>query len=279
MIGDDPRQAGLLDAIVAATRTVVASRRARTPIAEVSRLAERRSPRGRAFHDALSRRDCVNIIAECKRRSPAKGVLVRRYDPAAIARTYAAAGASAISVLTEPMFFDGALAHLEAVRAAVDLPVLRKDFIVDEYQLVEARASGADAVLLIVAALPRTALMRLSGRAGELGLAALVEVHSADELSRAVAAGASIIGVNSRSLRTLDVDLTVCEKLASSIPRGVVAVAESGIRTASEVQHLRSCGYGAFLIGERLMTASDVPEAFDALRGGLDAGIATGRSA
>jgi indole-3-glycerol phosphate synthase len=267
VIGDDPRHAGLLDAIVAATRTVVAARRARVPLADLSRAAMRREPRRSAFRDALGRRDRVNIIAECKRRSPARGVLARHYDPAAIARTYAGAGAAAISVLTEPMFFDGALAHLEAVRAAVDLPLLRKDFVVDEYQLVEARACGADAVLLIVAALSQTVLTQLAARAGELGLAVLVEVHSADELGRAIAAGAPIIGVNSRNLRTLDVDLAVCETLGPRIPRGVVAVAESGVRTAGDVQRLRSCGFSAFLVGERLMTAADVPAALGALRG------------
>jgi indole-3-glycerol phosphate synthase len=276
MIGDDPRQAGLLEAIVAATRTVVAGRRARVPLADLFRAAMRREPRAAAFRDALGRRDRVNIIAECKRRSPVRGVLVRQYDPVAIARTYAGAGAAAVSVLTEPMFFDGALAHLEAVRAAVDLPLLRKDFIVDDYQLVEARACGADAVLLIVAALPQPVLSQLASGAGQLGLAVLVEVHSADELSRAIAAGASIIGVNSRNLRTLDVDLAVCETIGPRIPRGVVAVAESGVRTEGDVQRLRSCGYSAFLVGERLMTAADVPAALGALQGRVDADIVAG---
>jgi indole-3-glycerol phosphate synthase len=278
MIGDTPRQAGLLDTIVAATRTVVASRRARVPLADVARAAERCRPRGPAFYEALARRNHVNIIAECKRRSPARGVLAPRYDPDAIAHEYAAGGASAISVLTEPMFFDGALAHLTAVRAAVELPILRKDFVIDEYQLLEARAAGADAVLLIVAALSQPMLSQLLARLRDLELAALVEVHDSDELSRAVAAGASIVGVNSRNLRTLDVDLAVCENVAPRIPRGVVSVAESGVKTAADVQRLRACGYNAFLVGERLMTAADVPAAIAALRSSPRPGAAAGRA-
>lgn len=278
MIGDTTRQAGLLDAILAATRTVVASRRARVPLADVARAGERCSPRALAFHEALSRRDRVNVIAECKRRSPARGVLATSYDPAAIARAYVAGGASAVSVLTEPMFFDGALAHLETVRAAVEVPLLRKDFVIDQYQLFEARAAGADAVLLIVAALSQPALAQLLSRAHGLGLAALVEVHDADELSRATAAGASVVGVNSRNLRTLDVDLAVCEALAPRIPRGVVSVAESGVKSAGDVARLRASGYNAFLVGERLMTAADVPGALAALRGTPVPGAVTGRA-
>ena len=266
MIGASSREHGLLDAIVAATRALVASRRARMPYDAVLRLAEGRQPRASAFRDALSAPGGVNVVAECKRRSPARGVLARRYDPAAIARTYAGAGAAALSVLTEPMFFDGALAHLEAVRAAVELPLLRKDFIVDEYQLAEARASGADAVLLIVSALSPHDLASLSARARELGLAVLVEVHSADELSRAAELGPTLIGVNSRNLRTLEVDLSVCETLGPQVPRGAVAVAESGVRTAEDVRRLQACGYRAVLVGERLMTAPDVALALAALR-------------
>src|SRR4029079_6793672 len=162
-----------------------------------------------------------NVIAECKRRSPSKGVLAARYDPVAIAKQYEAGGAAAISVLTEPTFFDGALEHLGAVRAAVDLPLLRKDFIVDEYQLFEARANGADAVLLIVAGLGQAQVQRLQLRAWELGLAALVEVHNQEELMRAVDIGARIIGVNNRNLRTLAVDTEASSRLAVEMPRDV----------------------------------------------------------
>jgi indole-3-glycerol phosphate synthase len=201
--------------------------------------------------------DRVNVIAECKRRSPSKGVLRASYDPVAIARSYAAAGAAAISVLTEPTFFDGSLAHLEAVRAAVRVPLLRKDFVVSEYQLFEARAAGADAVLLIVAALEPADLDRLGKRAASIGLDVLVEVHTADELDAALIQGARIIGVNNRNLRTLEVDVHASAALVDRIPPDVVAVSESGLRSAADLIRLRRLGYRAFLIGERFMAAED----------------------
>jgi indole-3-glycerol phosphate synthase len=163
----------------------------------------------------------------------------------------------AISVLTEPTFFDGSVSHLEAVRAAVAIPVLRKDFIVDEYQLWEARAAGADAVLLIVSALSDADLDRLHRRAHELELAALVEVHDVPELDRAIAAGAEIVGVNNRNLRTLEVDTKASEAIATRLPAGIVAVSESGLKTAADLAGLWALGFNAFLIGERLMTAAD----------------------
>jgi indole-3-glycerol phosphate synthase len=181
-------------------------------------------------------------------------VLSERYDPVTIARQYEDGGAAAISVLTEPMFFDGALEHLTAVRAAVSLPLLRKDFIVDEYQLFEARAAGADAILLIVAGLAQTELASLQARAFELGLAALVEVHDEPELERAIDAGARLIGVNNRNLRTLAVDVDASYRLVSRIPREVVAVIESGLQSRDDLERLSVAGYSAFLIGERFMT-------------------------
>jgi indole-3-glycerol phosphate synthase len=246
----------LLEAIVAATRKRVESRRAREPRATVeARVGS--EPRGAAFRDALARADRVNVIAECKRRSPSRGVLRAAYDPVAIAQSYEQAGAAALSVLTEPAFFDGSLAHLEAVRGAVSLPLLRKDFIVDQYQLVEAMAAGADAVLLIVAALSDVQLLRLHGEAQRLGLAVLVEVHAVEELDRAVQAGAGIIGVNNRNLRTLEVDVRASEVIAERIPKDVIAVSESGLKSASDIARMRALGYHAFLIGERFMTADD----------------------
>jgi indole-3-glycerol phosphate synthase len=241
------------------------------PIEAVARAASDRRPDGRRFHEAIARAGRLNVIAECKRRSPARGVLAARYAPGEIAHGYTRAGAAAISVLTEPTFFDGDLAHLQAVRAATALPLLRKDFILDEYQLYEARAAGADAVLLIVAMLDETALLRLARCAGDLGLAALVEVHSSRELSIASDAGADIIGVNSRDLRTLSVDPRVCERLAEKAPRGSVLVAESGIRSRDDVDRLAAAGYHAFLIGERLMTAADPAAALAGLIGRADA--------
>jgi indole-3-glycerol phosphate synthase len=199
----------------------------------------------------------LNVIAECKRRSPSRGVLRADYDCVSIARGYEAAGAAAISVLTEPTFFDGSLAHLVAVRAAVKTPLLRKDFVVSEYQLFEARAAGADAALLIVGALTADELERLIARAAELQLDVLVEVHDAEELSIAIGAGAAIVGVNNRDLRTLTVDLDVSEELIARMPDGVLAVSESGIKSAEDIGRFTSLGYRAFLIGERFMTTVD----------------------
>jgi indole-3-glycerol phosphate synthase len=247
----------LLAAIVAATRKVVDSRRARVPVASLERRAAQRQPRGDHFRAALAHADRVNVIAECKRRSPSRGVLRYQYEPVEIARTFERAGAAAISVLTEPTFFDGSLEHLEAVRSAVSSPLLRKDFIVDEYQLVEAVAHGADAVLLIATALTGAELVTLQCRAEGLGLAVLVEVHDGEELNRAVAAGARIIGVNNRNLRTLAVDMRASESIAARIPRGVVAVSESGLKNSADLARMRALGYNAFLIGERFMTAPD----------------------
>jgi indole-3-glycerol phosphate synthase len=248
-------QPDLLAAIVAATRTRVREARARVPEEALERrAADRPAPRG--FRAALSRPG-LRVIAECKRRSPSRGILCETYDPAAIARQYAAAGAAAISVLTEPAFFDGALDHLAQVRAAVDLPLLRKDFIVDGYQLLEARSAGADAILLIVAALGDRDLRRLRDEAHALGLDALVEVHDEVELARALEAGADLVGVNNRNLRTLAVDVGASERIAPRLPAGVLGVAESGLRSHDDLVRLGGAGYGAFLVGERLMATPD----------------------
>jgi indole-3-glycerol phosphate synthase len=255
-----PTSADLLATIVAATRRIVEVRQQAEPLA---RLAERaravKCDRGR-FQGALAPRDRVNVIAECKRRSPSRGVLRRDYDPVAVARSYADAGAAAISVLTEPTFFDGSLEHLAAVRQAVPLPLLRKDFIVTEYQLYEARAAGADAVLLIVSALRPVEVKVLHEHAAALALDVLVEVHDATELAIAIDAGARIVGVNNRSLRTLQVDVGVSEALIAQMPPDVVAVSESGLRSAADILRLKAAGYRAFLIGERFMS-SDNPGA------------------
>jgi indole-3-glycerol phosphate synthase len=247
----------LLAAIVAATRRITEVRRGREPLAALETRAAAVLPRGSRFEAALGRSGHANVIAECKRRSPSRGVLAQEYEPVAIARQYESGGAAAISVLTEPTFFDGALEHLTAVRAAVDTPLLRKDFIVDEYQLFEARAAGADAALLIVAALDQADLIRLQRRAWDLGLATLVEVHDEDELTRAVDSGARVIGVNNRNLRTLAVDVEASRRLASHIPPGVIGVSESGLKSRRDLEELAAAGYRAFLIGERFMTDPD----------------------
>jgi indole-3-glycerol phosphate synthase len=256
--------ADLLNACVASARRS-SEERARFGASLVRQIAAARAPRGAAFRASLAAPG-VRVIAECKRRSPSRGVIRHDYDPAAIARAYQGAGAAAISVLTEPTFFDGSLEHLRAVREAVSVPLLRKDFIVSEFQILEARASGADAVLLIVAALDPAELGRLIAFAGAEGLAALVEVHDRAELDAAVAAGAVAIGVNSRNLRTLEMAPAIFDELAPLLPAGVIAVAESGIRTAADIARLRALGFSAFLIGERFMGDADPGAALAAVR-------------
>ena len=257
----------LLRAIVDGTRCIVRTRQEREPLDALAKRASAFQPRGAAFEAALRAAERVNVIAECKRRSPSKGVLCADYDPAAIASAYERGGAVAISVLTEPTFFDGSLEHLAACRRAVRVPLLRKDFVVGEYQLHEARANGADAVLLIVAALSQADLVTLHRRALELGLAALVEVHEDEEVQRAIDAGARLIGVNNRNLRTLAVDVAASHRLARLIPADVVAVSESGLRSRADLERLRADGYGAFLIGERFMTDADPARAISELVG------------
>jgi indole-3-glycerol phosphate synthase len=255
----------LLRAIVASTRRITTVRGEREPLAVLEARAARACPDGARFESEVGQRGRVNVIAECKRRSPSRGVLTSAYDPVAIAQDYERGGAVALSVLTEPTFFDGSLDHLAAVRARVRLPLLRKDFIIDEYQLFEARAAGADAVLLIVAALEQSDLVRLQRRSRELGLAALVEVHDEEELSRALDSGARLVGVNNRNLRTLHVDVEASARLAPQIPSDIVAVSESGLQSRDELEELMVQGYRAFLIGERFMTDPDPARALGEL--------------
>ena len=255
---------GVLDGIIARTRQHVAEERAHRPLEKV-RAAADEAPPVRPFGAALARPGRLSVIAEHKRRSPSRGVIREDLAPEDVARGYEAAGAAALSVLTDEPFFGGRLEHLVAARRATALPVLRKDFIVDTWQVWEARAAGADAVLLIVAALEDDALGALLALAGEAGLDALVEVHSRDELDRALAAGARIVGINNRNLKTLEVSLETALSLATAIPRGVVSVAESGIRTGGDIRTLRQAGFDAFLIGERLMGAPDPGQALRSL--------------
>jgi indole-3-glycerol phosphate synthase len=262
------RTADLLRTIVAATQRITEVRREAESMTALERRAASAAPRGDRFEAGLRVEDRFNVIAECKRRSPSKGVLAPIYDPVAIARQYEAGGAAAISVLTEPTFFDGSLEHLAAVRQSVSLPLLRKDFIVDEYQLFEARANGADAILLIVAALDQMSLVQLQQRAWDLGLAALVEVHDEEELTRAIDAGARVIGVNNRNLRTLAVDQDASYRLAARMPAQVAAVSESGLQTRDDLERLSAAGYHAFLIGERFMKDANPATAIRALVAG-----------
>ena len=236
--------------------------------AEVARLAEpaarRRieeavmsAPPVRDFCGALAGGSGLRVIAEMKRASPSRGRLVERYDPAARARDYEAGGAAALSVLTDAEHFEGDLAHLGAARGQTMLPVLRKDFILDASQVEESRGAGADALLLIVAALPGALLEELLERVRRLGMEALVEVHDAAELRRAVDAGARLIGVNNRDLRTFEVDREVSLRLAASFPPGILKVSESGIDSREQMRQLRDVGYDAFLIGESLARSPD----------------------
>lgn len=207
---------------------------------------------------ALSPSDRVKIIAEVKRSSPSRGTLAAILDPAGLAVSYETGGASAISVLTEQRKFGGSLADLEAVRSAVRLPVLRKDFISDPYQVFEARAAGADIALLIVAGLDQSTLSSLYELITELGMTALVETHSADELSRALDIGAGLVGVNARNLTTFELDQNLFGTLAASFPSGVVRVAESAVKSAEDVAHYREAGADVVLVGEALVTGDPV---------------------
>jgi indole-3-glycerol phosphate synthase len=246
----------VLDTIVARSRVGVAERRARLPLDLVQAVAAE-APARRPFGAALSRPDRINVISEYKRRSPSKGLIREDLAPQDVARAYAAAGAAAMSVLTDKEFFGGELDHLTAARGAMELPVIRKDFVIDAYQIWEARAAGADAVLLIVAALSDGELTSLLKEAETARLEVLVEVHDGGELDRAVAAGSKIIGVNNRNLKTMEVRLSTSLELAPRIPAGVVKVAESGIKTGAEMKTLRAAGFDAFLIGEHLMLSPD----------------------
>jgi len=243
--------------ILARKRGEVEAARRAVPERELAARA-RDAPAPRGFEAALSPRGGpARVVAEVKRASPSAGAIHAGLDAPAQARAYAAAGAAAISVLTDGPGFGGSLADLAAVRAAVDLPLLRKDFVLDRYQLLEARAHGADAALLIVAALDPAALRRLLDACGELGLAALVEVHDAAEVDVALAAGSRIVGVNNRNLRTFAVDLAVSEALLPGLPPAVRGVAESGVRTAEDARRLRRAGAANLLVGEALVRAPD----------------------
>ncbi len=246
-----------LEEILARKRTEVEARRAALPERELSARIRDLVP-ARDLLAALSAAGGpVRIVAEVKRASPSAGAISSGLDAPSQARRYASAGAAAVSVLTDGPGFGGSLDDLAAVRAAVALPLLRKDFVVDRYQLLEARAAGADAALLIAAALPGEALPRLLAAGEALGLTALVEVHDREELAAALAAGARLVGVNNRDLRTFRVDLAVSEALLPLLPAGVKGVAESGIRSASDAARLRAAGAVNLLVGEALVRAED----------------------
>jgi indole-3-glycerol phosphate synthase len=252
-----------LSGIVAAHRAAAAEDQ-RDPAALIAQA--RSVPATRSFRAALVRTETV-VIAEIKRRSPSRGDLAPGLDPVTIAAEYERGGAGCLSVLTDEQFFGGSASDLCSARAACSLPVLRKDFTVGEADVADARLMGADALLLIVAALSDIQLSELRDLASSLSLDTLVEVHDEEELERALASGADLVGVNQRDLRTFDVDTTVASRLASRIPSSVVAVAESGVKTSDDVERLADCGFQAVLVGETLVTAPDTAAAVKVLTG------------
>lgn len=259
----------ILDRILATKQREIESLHADGASMESLRHQAESAPPTRGFRDALRRVSTSNrpgLIAEVKKASPSKGVIRADFDPVAIARAYEAGGATCLSILTDHDYFQGDLAYLSAVRAAVNLPLLRKDFIIDSAQVVEARASGADAVLLIVAAIPEIArLRRLRVEIESFGMDALVEVHDSGELGTALDSGATLIGINNRNLRTFDVRLETTLELLDALPPDVTVVAESGIFTSADAYRLFDAGAHAMLVGESLMRASDIAEATRAL--------------
>ncbi len=244
----------ILDKILSAKVEQVASLKPRA--AELRTQAES-APPALNFTEALHKPN-VALIAEVKKASPSKGLLIENFDPVVLAKTYAENGASAISVLTDAPFFQGDLAHLRHVRMSVDVPLLRKDFIIDTVQIDEARAAGADAILLIVMALDDAQLRDLRGYAAGLGLTSLVEVHDVQECERALKSGAALIGVNNRDLRTFREDLGTTERVAAVLPEDVMLVAESAIRSAGDVRRMGELGASAVLVGEGLVKSGDI---------------------
>ncbi len=261
-----------LDAILATTRAAVAEAKARVPLAELERRAVLHKPRGWAAALRRAATHTPAVIAEIKKASPSKGLIRADFDVAQIARQYEAGGAAALSVLTDEPYFQGSLRNLEIASETVALPCLRKDFTVDEYQIVEARAHHADAILLIVAALADAELKQFARTVKELALDVLVEVHTAEELTRVLDTlgedGADAIGVNNRDLKTFAVRLETSLDLIPRIPTGIVRVAESGIGTPEDIHRLRTAGFDAFLIGESLMRQPDPGAALSGLLAG-----------
>lgn len=256
----------VLDEILAHKRVELEAAKRRTSSRELAAEAERASEPPRGFRRALARAPAPAVIAELKRRSPSKGEIRTDFDPVRCAEAYAEGGAAALSVLTDERYFGGRLDFVARVRRAVALPLLRKDFVLDPYQIDEARVAGADAVLLIVAALDDARLRALHLYAALRGLDALVEVHDEHELERALAVGAVLVGVNNRDLRSFVTDLAVTERLAEKVPPGVLLVAESGISGPTDIARLAKAGARAFLVGESLMRASDPGRALRRLR-------------
>lgn len=258
--------ATILDEIVASKVREVAAGRKRMPLEELEAQAAE-APPPRDFRAALAGPGPIRLIAEVKKASPSAGVIRADFDPIAIARAYQDHGAHALSILTDAPYFQGHLSYLARIRASVALPLLRKDFLIDEYQVVEARMAGADAVLLIAECLDDAALALLLERARGLGMAALVEFHDPANLPRVLAAGADIIGINNRDLNRFETDLETSLRLRERIPTGTLVVSESGIHTRADVERLEAAGIDAILVGEGLMRKPDIGHAVESLLG------------
>jgi len=246
----------ILDQIVENKRREVEERKKRRSLRDLEKIAgEAEVPRN--LLDALRSKPRPAVIAECKKASPSRGLIRDPYNPVAIARAYEAGGAAAVSVLTDEKYFGGSIGDLESVHSAVRIPVLCKEFIIDEYQVIEARAAGADAVLIIAAILDAARMRELIDLVWSLRMHALVEVHDESEIERAADSNTGIIGINNRNLDTLEVDLRQTERLMPLLPEGVLVVSESGIHSRADIEHLRTLGVGAVLVGEHLMSAED----------------------
>ncbi len=256
----------VLEKIVATKRAEIAAAKAARPEAALREMAAQ-APTVRSFFTPLAAGPPIRLIAEVKKASPSRGVIRQDFQPVEIAHTYQAHGASCLSVLTDEQYFQGSLDYLRQVRAAVSLPVLRKDFIIDSYQLYEARAAGADAVLLIAECLDDCNLRKLHNEAVALGMSPLVELYDPENLQRVFDAGATLIGVNNRDLRTFETDLEHTLRLRERVPDECVLVSESGIRTRADVERLAAAGVDAILVGETLMASPDIGQAVDELLG------------
>lgn len=256
----------ILDKIINNTREDLERKKSQQSLSEIRKLAELQTAKRLSFAKALQRQE-TNIIAEVKKASPSKGVICQSFEPVAIAREYQQGGAAAISVLTNERFFQGSIQFLDDIAKAVSLPLLRKDFIIDAYQIYSAKAHSASAILLLVVALNYSQLCDYLALAHELGMDALVEVHNQDELETAVVSGANIIGVNNRDLTTFETSLETSLQLAPNMPAKCICVSESGLRTREDIEQLEKAGFDAFLIGETLMRQKDRPGYLKKLRG------------